>query len=155
MTTMDDETLRAMLAAAPPGPWRTMQSYAGPWWAGRTGPCGCQRPDCDRGFTVVDDEHGAALAAAAPALAAEVLRLRERAARADSDASGYLADHAAALLDIGAVRDAARAHLAADDALSVARRTDAADVPTAEARALAARDTLAGLVGYVGEEGGR
>ena len=76
MTTMDDETLRRLLAAAPPGPWRTMQSYAGPWWVGRTGPCGCQRPDCDRGFTVVDDEHGAELAAAAPALAAEVLRLR-------------------------------------------------------------------------------
>ncbi len=130
-----------------------MQSYAGPWWVGRTGPCGCQRPDCDRGFTVVDDEHGAALAAAAPTLAAEVLRLRERAARADSDASGYLADHAAALLDLGAVRDAARAHLAADDALTLARRTDAADVPTAEARALAARECLAGLVGYVGEVG--
>lgn len=76
MTTMDDETLRRLLAAAPPGPWRTMQSYAGPWWVGRTGPCGCQRPDCDRGFAVVDDEHGAELAAAAPALAAEVLRLR-------------------------------------------------------------------------------
>jgi hypothetical protein len=76
MTMMDDETLRRLLAAAPPGPWRTMQSYAGPWWVGRTGPCGCQRPDCDRGFTVVDDEHGAELAAAAPALAAEVLRLR-------------------------------------------------------------------------------
>ena len=76
MTTMDDETLRRLLAAAPPGPWRTMQSYAGPWWVGRTGPCGCQRPDCDRGFTVVDDEHGAELAALAPALAAEVLRLR-------------------------------------------------------------------------------
>lgn len=75
MTMMDDETLRRLLAAAPPGPWRTMQSYAGPWWVGRTGPCGCQRPDCDRGFTVVD-EHGAELAAAAPALAAEVLRLR-------------------------------------------------------------------------------
>ena len=84
---------------------------------------------------------------------AAIAALRERAARADSDASGYLADHAAALLDLGAVRDAARAHLAADDALSVARRTDAADVPTAEARALAARDTLAGLVGYVGEVG--
>ena len=90
---------------------------------------------------------------AAPALAAEVLRLRERAARADSDASGYLADHAAALLDLGAVRDAARAHLAADDALTLARRTDAADVPTAEARADAARECLAGLVGYVGEVG--
>jgi len=76
MTMMDDETLRRLLAAAPPGPWRTMQSYAGPWWVGRTGPCGCQRPDCDRGFTVVDDEHGAELAAAAPALAAAVLRLR-------------------------------------------------------------------------------
>jgi len=76
MTTMDDDTLRRLLAAAPPGPWRTMQSYAGPWWVGRTGPCGCQRPDCDRGFTVVDDEHGAELAALAPALAAEVLRLR-------------------------------------------------------------------------------
>lgn len=77
MTMMDDETLRRLLAAAPPGPWQTMQSYAGPWWVGRTGPCGCQRPDCDRGFTVVvDDEHGAELAAAAPALAAEVLRLR-------------------------------------------------------------------------------
>jgi len=75
MTMMDDE-LRRLLAAAPPGPWRTMQSYAGPWWVGRTGPCGCQRPDCDRGFTVVDDEHGAELAAAAPALAAAVLRLR-------------------------------------------------------------------------------
>ena len=86
-------------------------------------------------------------------LAAEVLRLRERAARADSDASGYLADHAAALLDLGAVRDAARAHLAADDALTLARRTDAADVPTAEARALAARECLAGLVGYAGEVG--
>ena len=84
---LDDETLRAMLAAAPPGPWRTMQSYAGPWWVGRTGPCGCQRPDCDQGFTVVDDEHGAALAAAAPALAAEVLRLREREAQAASDAA--------------------------------------------------------------------
>ena len=88
-------------------------------------------------------------------LAKEVLRLKARAARAASDAAGYLADHAAALLDLGAIRDAARAHLAADDALSLARRTDAADVPTAEARALAARDTLAGLVGYVGEEGGR
>ena len=76
MTTMDDETLRRLLAAAPPGPGRTVQSSAGPWWVGRTGPCGCQRPDCDRGFTVVDDEHGAELAALAPALAAEVLRLR-------------------------------------------------------------------------------
>ena len=46
---------------------------------------------------------------------------------------------------------AARAHLAADDALTLARRTDAADVPTAEARADAARECLAGLVGYVGE----
>ena len=49
------------------------------------------------------------------------------------------------------LRDAARAHLAADDALTIARRTDAADVPTAEARALAARECLAGLVGYAGE----
>lgn len=48
---------------------------------------------------------------------------------------------------------AARAHLAADDALSAARRTDAADVPTAEARALSARECLAGLVGYTGEVG--
>ncbi len=104
---LDDETLRAMLAAAPPGPWRTMQSYAGPWWVGRTGPCGCLSPDCDQGFTVVDDEHGAALAAAAPALAAEVLRLRERVARADSDAAGYLADHAAADLRADAERELA------------------------------------------------
>lgn len=57
----------------------------------------------------------------ARAMATEVLRLRSQ------------------------LRDAARAHLAADDALSLARRTDAADVPTAEARA------LAGLVGYAGE----
>lgn len=76
MTMMDETLRRRLLAAAPPGPWRTRQSYAGPWWVGLTGPCGCQRPDCDRGFTVVDDEHGAELAAAAPALAAEVLRLR-------------------------------------------------------------------------------
>lgn len=51
------------------------------------------------------------------------------------------------------LRAAARAHLAADDALSIARRTDAADVPTAEARALAARECLARLVGYTGEVG--
>lgn len=160
MTTMDDETLRAMLAAAPPGPWRTMQSYAGPWWVGRTGPCGCQRPDCDRGFTVVDDEHGAELAAAAPALAAEVLRLRaERdVLRHERDEHAHKAgeweeSHDIELARAEMVEAAARAHLAADDALSVARRTDAADVPTAEARALAARECLAGLVGYVGEVG--
>ncbi len=172
MTTMDDETLRAMVAAAPPGPWRTMRSYAGPWWVGRTGPCGCQRPDCDRGFTVVDDEHGSALAALAPALAAEVLRLRERAERDEAErdeaerevlhlrserdehahkAGEWEESHGIELARAEMVEAAARAHLAADDALSVARRTDAADVPTAEARALAARECLAGLVGYVGE----
>ena len=222
MTAPDDDTLRAMLAAAPPGPWRTMQSYAGPWWVGRTGPCGCLRPDCDQGFTVVDDEHGAALAAAAPALAAEVLRLRaviEHSAdpqplptpaevRAHRAAGGswmvvspsggrtYRLDpsvpaprvrrkihelaqvlgYGVAYVALGsdglpcasaerevcderarldAVEHAARAHLAAADALSVARRTDAADVPAAEARALAARECLAGLVGYVAREGGR
>jgi hypothetical protein len=134
---LDDDTLRAMLAAAPPGPWRTMQSYAGPWWVGRTGPCGCLRPDCDQGFTVVDDEHGSALAALAPALAAEVLRLRRELAFSE-------AKHRVVLR-------ASRAHLAADDTLTLARRTDAADVPAAEARADAARECLAGLVGYVGE----
>lgn len=133
MTTMDDETLRAILDGLRRGSvWITADRCQGDSVA--------VNAFCD-------------LIKAAPALAAEVLRLRERAARADSDASGYLADHAAALLDLGAVRDAARAHLAADDALTLARRTDAADVPTAEARALAARECLAGLVGYAGEVG--
>jgi hypothetical protein len=155
---LDDETLRAMLAAAPPGPWRTMQSYAGPWWVGRTGPCGCQRPDCDQGFTVVDDEHGAALAAAAPALAAEVLRLRaERdVLRHERDEHAHKAgeweeSHDIELARAERVEAAARAHLAAADAFSTACRTAAADVPAACARADAARECLAGLVGYVGE----
>lgn len=131
MTTMDDATLRAILDGLRRGSvWITADRCQGDSVA--------VNAFCD-------------LVRAAPALLHEVLRLRERAARADSDASGYLADHAAALLDLGAIRDAARAHLAADDALTIARRTDAADVPTAEARADAARECLAGLVGYVGE----
>ena len=150
MTTMDDETLRAMLAD-----YATATAKRPPCEAGLD-PDAC---DACIAWTSESLEAGVRLwgKARAPgtitALAAEVLRLRERAARADSDASGYLADHAAALLDLGAIRDAARAHLAADDALTIARRTDAADVPTAEARALAARECLAGLVGYAGEVG--
>lgn len=101
----------------------------------------------------------------APALAAEVLRLRERAERDEAErevlrherdehahkAGEWEESHGIELARAEMVEAAARAHLAADDALSVARRTDAADVPTAEARALAARECLAGLVGYVGE----
>ena len=164
---LDDDTLRAMLAAATPGEWAPYcdegpirYRYLAPDGAGWTYSVCVGGYDSDHTCVLTatgpdeDTAHAnAQLAASAPALAAEVLRLRERAARADSDASGYLADHAAALLDLGAIRDAARAHLAADDALTIARRTDAADVPTAEARALAARECLAGLVGYVGEVG--
>lgn len=167
MMTMDDETLRAILAARTPGEWAPYcdegpirHRYLAPDGDGWTySVCvGGHRDDhtcvlTATGPDVATARANATMGAAAPALAAEVLRLRERAARADSDASGYLADHAAALLDLGAVRDAARAHLAADDALTLARRTDAADVPTAEARALAARECLAGLVGYAGEVG--
>jgi len=96
------------------------------------------------------------------ALAAEVLRLR--AERDDLHAAArvrvYVTDDVAriaeyASVDLLTLRAAARAHLAADDALSVARRTDAADVPTAEARAPAARTALAELVGYAGIGGGR
>lgn len=101
-----------------------------------------------------------------PALAAEVLRLRrlcERAEKAEAErdelrgvCDDLCVDVNRARGERDALRAAARAHLAADDALSVARRTDAADVPTAdvptaEARALAARECLAGLVGYAGE----
>ena len=164
---LDDDTLRAMLAAATPGEWAPYcdegpirYRYLAPDGAGWTYSVCVGGYDSDHTCVLTatgpdeDTAHAnAQLAASAPALAAEVLRLRERAARADSDAAGYLADHAAALLDLGAIRDAARAHLAADDALTIARRTDAADVPTAEARALAARECLAGLVGYVGEVG--
>ena len=220
---LDDDTLRAMLAAATPGEWAPYcdegpirYRYLAPDGAGWTYSVCVGGYDSDHTCVLTatgpdeDTAHAnAQLAASAPALAAEVLRLRdqaivdhaafdrlyaeldrlraeaaarrhalcdalgldahtreyggdaevdaaiaalrERAARADSDAAGYLADHAAALLDLGAIRDAARAHLAADDALTIARRTDAADVPTAEARADAARECLAGLVGYVGE----
>ena len=164
---LDDDTLRATLAAATPGEWAPYcdegpirYRYLAPDGDGWTYSVCVGGYDSDHTCVLTatgpdeDTAHAnAQLAASAPALAAEVLRLRERAARADSDASGYLADHAAALLDLGAIRDAARAHLAADDALTIARRTDAADVPTAEARALAARECLAGLVGYVGEVG--
>lgn len=68
-------------------------------------------------------------------LAAQVLRLRERVARADSDAAGYLADHAAAVLDLAAAtarakqaeaerdaqRDAMQKFLTAHDAFEKAR----------------------------------
>ena len=105
MTTMDDDTLRAILDGLRHGPVHITANRC-------SGDSRALAAFCD-------------LVRVAPALAAEVLRLR----------------------------DAARAHLAADDALSLARRTDAADVPTAEARADAARECLAGLVGYVGEVG--
>lgn len=83
--------------------------------------------------------------AEARALAAEVLRLRAERdeLRAVCDELYVDADRANGARD--AAHAAARAHLAADDALSLARRTDAADVPAAEARALAARERLAGL----------
>jgi hypothetical protein len=56
-------------------------------------------------------------------LAAEVLRLRERVARADRDAAGYLADHAAALLDLGAATSRAEKAEGERDALRVAARS--------------------------------
>lgn len=49
-------------------------------------------------------------------LAAQVLRLKERVARADSDAAGYLAEHAAALLDLAAATDRAEKAEAKRDA---------------------------------------
>ena len=121
MTTMDDETLRAILDGLRRGSvWITADRCQGDSVA--------VNAFCD-------------LIKAAPALAAEVLRLRK-------DLAFSEAKHRVVLR-------ASCAHLAADDALSVARRTDAADVPTAEARALAARECLAGLVGYTGIGGGR
>lgn len=79
-------------------------------------------------------------------LATEVLRLRERVARADSDAAGYLADHAAAVLDLAAAtarsekaeveRDALRA--AAQEYLAAKTATEAADCEEASCEAASA-----------------
>jgi hypothetical protein len=136
MTTMDDDTLRAMLEGLRCGSVHIT--------ADCTGDSRAVGAFCD-------------LVRVAPALAAEVLRLR-----AERDELRAVCDGLRAVCDelyvdadrANGARDAAcaaaRAHLAADDALTLARRTDAADVPTAEARALAARETLAGLVGIGG-----
>lgn len=53
-------------------------------------------------------------------LATEVLRLRERVARADGDAAGYLADHATAVLDLAAATARAEKAEAERDALRAA-----------------------------------
>lgn len=177
MTTVDDETLRAMLAARTPGEWAPYcdegpirYRYLAPDGDGWTySVCVGGHRDDDHtcvltatGPDVATARANASMAAAAPALAAEVLRLR--AERDDLHAAArvrvYVTDDVAriaeyASVDLLTLRAAARAHLAADDALSVARRTDAADVPTAEARAPAARTALAELVGYAGIGGGR
>lgn len=54
------------------------------------------------------------------ALAAEVMRLRERVAKAESAAAGYLADHAAAMLDLAAATARAEKAEAERDALRAA-----------------------------------
>ena len=188
MMTMDDETLRAILAARTPGEWAPYcdegpirYRYLAPDGAGWTYSVCVGGYDSDHTCVLTatgpdeDTAHAnAQLAASAPALAAEVLRLRERAERDEAErdeaerevlhlrserdehahkAGEWEESHGIELARAEMVEAAARAHLAADDALTLARRTDAADVPTAEARALAARECLAGLVGYVGEVG--
>ena len=171
---LDDDTLRATLAAATPGEWAPYcdegpirYRYLAPDGDGWTYSVCVGGYDSDHTCVLTatgpdeDTAHAnAQLAASAPALAAEVLRLRaERdVLRHERDEHAHKAgeweeSHDIELARAEMVEAAARAHLAADDALSVARRTDAADVPTAEARALAARECLAGLVGYVGEVG--
>ena len=118
---LDDDTLRAMLAAATPGEWAPYcdegpirYRYLAPDGAGWTYSVCVGGYDSDHTCVLTatgpdeDTAHAnAQLAASAPALAAEVLRLRERVARADSDAAGYLADHAAADLRADAERELA------------------------------------------------
>ena len=118
---LDDDTLRATLAAATPGEWAPYcdegpirYRYLAPDGAGWTYSVCVGGYDSDHTCVLTatgpdeDTAHAnAQLAASAPALAAEVLRLRERAARADSDAAGYLADHAAADLRADAERELA------------------------------------------------
>ncbi len=84
------------------------------------------------------------------ALETQALAVREfNSVRAERDA--WNAEAAEQRERAEKVEAAARAHLAAEDAFSGSCRTTDADVPAACARADAAREGLAGLVGYVGE----
>jgi hypothetical protein len=87
MSAPDNDTLRAILDGLRQGPVRITADRC-------SGDGRALNAFCD-------------LVRIAPALAAEVLRLRERVARADSDAAGYLADHAAADLRADAERELA------------------------------------------------
>ena len=108
--SLDDDTLRRLLAARTPGEWEMRprmwedEEYYVEVRGAPPGYLGCRYHNVGGTWEPVAD---AQLWAAAPALAAEVLRLRERAARADSDAAGYLADHAAADLRADAERELA------------------------------------------------
>lgn len=174
---LDDDTLRRLLAARTPGEWEMRprmwedEEYYVEVRGAPPGYLGCRYHNVGGTWEPVTD---AQLWAAAPALAAEVLRLRERAERDEAErdeaerevlhlrselfehahkAGEWEESHDIELARAERVEAAARAHLAAADALTLARRTDAADVPAAEARTLAARECLAGLVGYAGEVG--
>ena len=142
MSAPDNDTLRAILDGLRQGPVRITADRC-------SGDGRALNAFCD-------------LVRIAPALAAEVLRLRaERdVLRHERDEHAHKAgeweeSHDIELARAERVEAAARAHLAADDAFSTACRTAAADVPAACARADAARECLAGLVGYVPKEVGR
>ena len=127
--TIDDDTLRAMLAARTPGEWEMRprmakdEEYYVEVRGAPGGYLGCRYHDVGGTWEPVAD---AQLWAAAPALAAEVLRLRGM-LRA---ASGALA---ATRADLHAQRDAARAY------------RDATDVPDGEYDATRHAEALAAL----------
>lgn len=73
MTDLSTKTLKRLLAEASPGPWEALAMYD----------CGAPRPDTTRemraagGYLGLMHDPHAALAAAAPELADEILRMRE------------------------------------------------------------------------------